>query len=1023
MRIRQKEDDSTTQEQHRTASSRSHHRHHPKQRQQSSSSSPLFCATDTTTTTTTANKNHKADKRKRNRIKYMFLEAKALERQGKWTDALQMFHKILNMDPYDAHSHLALARLEARRESSSSLSSLSLSSRRRSSGINNKHGQQQHDAQEEPNDNEQTATANATVEATKAQVAFQRGTKACPDSVHLWQSWALYEYQSRGNVERARQLFEEALALEPHNPYVCHAYSLMEKKNASAASAAAAATTTTNGEEDRAMALLQRGLQNKTQITAALVCSLGETFMERGQHDEARSLYQRELPRIRGEKDLVEVYLAAAWLEERHFQNLDTAQALLQEALKIAPSSSLASVALARLEGRMIQQRQQEIAGSNAATTNSNTHQKQQQQQQHQPRAIARPATSREVANQATAQRLAQACDEVEKQMMEASDHRSRSKTKTFTATNTDGRVFNALASLEIKQRRFDAARNVLKRGMDLFPSDHNLFTAAGKVEERVGNFTGARDLYVGSLRLEPSSPTLVAVALLELKNPFYSAVQSSAGTTQHNTVKRTNYTTIKGLFEKALLLDPRNGPAYNAYGNVEAQLGDIDEARSIFERGIRAGCSDSASIYHGFGMLELSCGNVERARTVLAEGLESARQRDVLSTDSPLRDRTRFLSHTLGMLELNSNRPSEALAIFEEGIQRCGNSSRLLLGAALCEMRLGKESAARSLFEQTIAADKKHAQAWQTWGVMETRAGNFKRASIIFEQGIKHVPQHADLWHGYATLEAKRGNVMNARTLFAAGLKKSSQRTHSLFQGWATLELRQGNYQAARKLISEALTKNKRNGRGWIIAAEIEEEDGNVGLVSLLLRRGIECAPGNVELYRKLGEYLVGQGKINDAREVFETGMELNPMYAPLYHSLAELEARIGNLDALSRLNKKAAELFHSNALESAPLPVSNSAFSSKITAGRTGNPPSSTSFGSSSSTTRTAPFVSVLAHRVGSDANDDTNDLSHVIGEDVDPMSTLEGLSQRNIIMDEDSLVGDLMSVEALDGNSTSY
>lgn len=68
-----------------------------------------------------------------------------------------------------------------------------------------------------------------------------------------------------------------------------------------------------------------------------------------------------------------------------------------------------------------------------------------------------------------------------------------------------------------------------------------------------------------------------------------------------------------------------------------------------------------------------------------------------------------------------------------------------------------------------------------------------------------------------------------------------------------------------ARKLISEALTLNKQNGAGWLIAAQIEEEQGNKGLVSLLLRRGIECAPNDAELYRKLGERLVSQGKIED--------------------------------------------------------------------------------------------------------------------------------------------------------------
>ena len=260
------------------------------------------------------------------------------------------------------------------------------------------------------------------------------------------------------------------------------------------------------------------------------------------------------------------------------------------------------------------------------------------------------------------------------------------------------------------------------------------LYQAAGKVEERVGNYTAARRFYIESLRLEPSAPTLVAYALLELRHPETRPV---------------NMTKVRGLFEEALLLDPRHGPAYNAYGNIEFQHGNIAEARVIFQRGVHAECSDLASLYHGYGKFELSCGNVEKARAVLSKGLEENKFKN-LGTDSTHRDRAKFLYHTLGMLELNSNRPGDALAVFNDGLSRCGNSSQLLLGAALCEMRLGKDDAARGFFERSVLNDRKHAQAWQAWGVMETRAGDFKTATTLFKCGIRSVPNHGALWNGY---------------------------------------------------------------------------------------------------------------------------------------------------------------------------------------------------------------------------------------------------------------------------------
>jgi len=459
----------------------------------------------------------------------------------------------------------------------------------------------------------------------------------------------------------------------------------------------------------------------------------------------------------------------------------------------------------------------------------------------------------------------------------------------------------------------------------------------------------------------------------------------------RHPKSEKVDFAHVRGLFEEALLLDPRHGPAYNAYGNAEYQSGNIVEARAVFERGVKADCSDAASLYHGYGKLELSLGNVERARAILEEGLELVRAKD-MGSDSTHRERAKFLSHTLGMLELNSNRPAIALEIFQEGIQRCGNSSRLLLGAALSEMKMGRDDAARGMLERSVLSDKKHAQAWQAWGVMETKSGNFKTASTLFQCGIRNTPSHGALWHGYAALEIKKDNIHNARIIYAAGLQKVPNHV-PLYQGWALLELREGNYQDARKLITEALTRNKKNGSGWLIAAQIEEEQGNDGLVSLILRRGIECAPNDAEVYRRLGEYLVRKGQYNDAREVFEKGMEYNQLYAPLYHSLAELEARVCNLEALSRLNRKASELFNGNVMQ--PLKSSTQAFATRIRAKRSKNLPQG---------------IAALAEKIVEEDEDGI-----LFGGDsidtIDPSVTLDALTG-NLM--EDEFIGGLVSID---------
>lgn len=814
---------------------------------------------------------------KRQVIRQLFRRAQTLERKGLWRKAAETLHEILAIDHADAHSHLALARLEARR----------------------------------------------APDTDRAVQAFSNGTTACPNSIHLWQAWAVHE-ESHGRIPQAQHLFERALQIDPANPYVCHAYGRMLEQR--------------QDETDQAHALWKQALAQTS--TAALVCSLGASLVAQKKYQEARELYAEHVDKLKTDREKTEVNLAASWLEERYFSNFDLAEELIQRSLQSSTrTNSLAQVALARLEGRRRQQQQRGRGG----------------------------AVDKEAIRQATVRKLAEACD---------LESKKRAVSKDITCDDdADGRVFNAWASMEVKAKRLTSAKKILRRGLERFPRDFSLLQAAGKVEERMGNYTEARKLYRSSLRVQPSAPCLVSYALLELRQPQFG---------------KANFPQVKRMFEEALLLDPRHGPAYNAYARCVFEREDEVQAREIFERGVRANCPDAASLYHGYAKLELALGNVSRARELLLAGRREAARQDI-GKDSPHRERALFLTHTLGMLELNSNNPKDALEVFSDGLERYGNYSQLLLGAALCEVRLGNVEKARLLFEKSVLHDETHAHAWQAWGVMEMRAGNFETAKTLFECGIKTAPRHGPLWQAYAIMESRMGNVTEARVLFEKGILHAPNHV-SLYQGWASMELREGHNEAAKVLITQALTRDKRNGGGWLIASAIESGLGNEGLATLLLRRGIECCPTDASLFKALGDSMIGQSKFNEAREIYERGIDVDPLHAPSYHALAELEARVFNIEGLAKLNKRAAAVFQTNALETPA--GSSEAWASKIKAGRQHSVPRE---------------VTALAEKI---AEEDTEAYT---GDDVDPSSFLDRMSS-NLM--EDGLVSNLLNMDGHEG-----
>lgn len=120
-------------------------------------------------------------------------------------------------------------------------------------------------------------------------------------------------------------------------------------------------------------------------------------------------------------------------------------------------------------------------------------------------------------------------------------------------------------------------------------------------------------------------------------------------------------------------------------------------------------------------------------------------------------------------------------------------------------------------------------------------------------------------------------------------------------------------------------------------------------------------------------------------ARELLEKGIEINPLYAPLYHSLAELEARVFNIEGLARLNKRTAEIFPSDTNVPPPPPSKAKrmqAWGTKIRQGRSAGIPNG---------------IAALAEKIGVEYSDTANAVSSIADgslEDVDPESLLNSV-----------------------------
>jgi hypothetical protein len=126
-------------------------------------------------------------------------------------------------------------------------------------------------------------------------------------------------------------------------------------------------------------------------------------------------------------------------------------------------------------------------------------------------------------------------------------------------------------------------------------------------------------------------------------------------------------------------------------------------------------------------------------------------------------------------------------------------------------------------------------------------------------------------------------------------------------------------------------------------------------------------------------------------AREILEKGIEVNPLYAPTYHSLAELEARVFNVEGLAKLNQRAAKIFSNNSMQQ-PSPATTQALGAKLRTRQHSEIPKG---------------VAALAEKIVEEEEDSEPESGE--RDDLDPFKALESVSAD--LMEDDEYVGSLL------------
>ena len=197
-----------------------------------------------------------------------------------------------------------------------------------------------------------------------------------------------------------------------------------------------------------------------------------------------------------------------------------------------------------------------------------------------------------------------------------------------------DAGVLQAYALYVAKLGDIDTARDLLHRGTTVSKRHAPVWQAWGVLETRYGNADDARDIF---------------------QQGIWACAQSGGGQSGGRRCARLwqawgvlesregDYAAARRCFGRALDADNFNVAAVTAWTQMEEELGNIGDARMIFERALKQFTTlsdDKIALYRSYELMEQRAGNVRASQNVyqrsIRESMSTGSVSDVVLPDEP---------------------------------------------------------------------------------------------------------------------------------------------------------------------------------------------------------------------------------------------------------------------------------------------------------------------------------------------------------------------------------------------------
>ena len=528
---------------------------------------------------------------------------------------------------------------------------------------------------------------------------------------------------------------------------------------------------------------------------------------------------------------------------------------------------------------------------------------------------------------------------------------------------------YAALATTYIAARRVPEAEAVLSQMGNQDPWDPEVPLLRARVQALSGNWKSAASLTRQSLKLNPLVPNgndslasaitiqdgtraaldqmkqLPGYRTLGFGDTLLSVAQLEAGVGQFDQANQD--------LAKAVIWDGTNSDYWQAQGDIQLALGNLDQAAATYLRVIQIADRSQAAylrlsrIAHAEANIGQEQGYLIQATNALPadpsgelalgdfflnQGQPDLAQRQYQVALDTQPDDPGVLT-AIGDFHASRGEFDQALKYYQNALTRSPVASQAYLGMGSVYLSQGQLIEATDAITHAVRIAPGASAPHASLAALDNRQGNVDAALQELKQTIEQnpgfrsgyvslagqylgqdnaaeaqnelqifqerFPMFQEGYIGLGLLAEHRGDFAAAESSYRQALNQvSPTQSGSALLALGGLQSRQGKRDQAQQSFQTAIKQQPMLTSGYLALAGFWAHDGDYSKATSIVKQGLALSPGAGDLNAELGNLELAQGHVDQAEQIYDNYLKVFPGSLNVAIAKANLTAAIGHPD-----------------------------------------------------------------------------------------------------------------------------